>query len=125
MKHLTVKELAPLIEKYNGNLAMVARKCGVARGTLYRHLERSPELRAALQDARETMVDHVESRLYDNALKGDTTAVIFFLKTQGRMRGYSEKLELDVHQGKRPQDMTDDELESYIASLSVPRFSGS
>ncbi|HEU5013965.1 MAG TPA: hypothetical protein VFT66_15700 [Roseiflexaceae bacterium] len=125
MKRFTVAHIAPLIEKYNGNLAAVARHCKVPRTTIYNHLQRSPELRQALQSARESMLDNAESKLYDAILnRNDTTALIFFLKTQGRTRGYSEKLDIAMSQDKRPQDMTDDELEQYIAALST-RFSGS
>ncbi|PKM70616.1 MAG: PBSX family phage terminase large subunit, partial [Firmicutes bacterium HGW-Firmicutes-18] len=40
------------------------------------------------------MVDNVESVLYNKALEGDTTSVIFFLKTQGKGRGYVERQEV-------------------------------
>ena len=47
-----------------------------------------------LQSSRETMLDNAETALYDEALNGNTTALIFFLKTQGKSRGYTERQEL-------------------------------
>jgi hypothetical protein len=40
------------------------------------------------------MLDNAETALYDDALNGNTTALIFFLKTQGKSRGYTERQEL-------------------------------
>jgi hypothetical protein len=42
------------------------------------------------------MIDNAESKLYAKVVEGDTTALIFFLKTQGRSRGYVEKQETET-----------------------------
>jgi len=57
-------------------------------------MESKPTLKVVLADAREKMIDNVESKLYSKALDGDTTAMIFFLKTQGKGRGYVERQEV-------------------------------
>jgi len=41
----------------------------------------------------------VESKLYSKALAGDTTSMIFFLKTQGKKRGYIERQEITGEDG--------------------------
>lgn len=94
MAKLTAEKIIPLIEEYMGNLSLVARKLGVSRTTVYRFMENKPTLQLALTDAREKMVDNVESKLYSKALDGDTTSMIFFLKTQGKSRGYVERQEV-------------------------------
>lgn len=53
---------------------------------------------AALTDARERMLDDAETMLYKKVLDGSTPELLFFLKTQGRNRGYVEKQELDTRQ---------------------------
>lgn len=83
-----------MIDEFTGNLSMVARKLGVSRTTLYKFMEDKPTVKAALDEAREKMVDNVESKLYSKALGGDTVAMIFFLKTQGKKRGYVERQEV-------------------------------
>lgn len=83
-----------MIDEFTGNLSMVARKLGVSRTTLYKFMEDKPTVKAALDEAREKMVDNVESKLYSKALGGDTVAMIFFLKTQGKRRGYVERQEV-------------------------------
>ena len=97
---LTVEKITPLIEEYMGNLSLVARKLGVSRTTVYNFLENKPTLKVVLIDAREKMIDNVESKLYSKALDGDTTAMIFFLKTQGKSRGYVERQEVTGAEGK-------------------------
>lgn len=88
-----VAEVLPLIEQYKGNVAAIARKFGVARGTILNRCKESPTLMQALEDARETMLDNAESMLYNKVLEGSTVELLFFLKTQGRSRGYIERQE--------------------------------
>ena len=53
-----------------------------------------------VESSREKMIDNVESALYQQALAGNTTAMIFFLKTQGKKRGYVERSEITGADGK-------------------------
>ena len=92
-KHMTVDAVKKKIIELKGNISAVARSFDCDRGTIYARIDKSDTLKKALKDSRETMIDNVESRLYQNALNGDTTAMIFFLKTQGKARGYVERTE--------------------------------
>ena len=47
-----------------------------------------------LDDFREELVDIAENKLLESIQKGDITAIIYTLKTLGRYRGYTEKLEM-------------------------------
>ena len=44
------------------------------------------------------MIDFAESSLYKQIKDGNTSATIFFLKTQAKRRGYIEKQEIE-HSG--------------------------
>jgi hypothetical protein len=91
---LKAAHVAALIQEMNGNLTAVARRLGCSRKRLYRFIEQHPTLQDELTNARESMLDNAESVLYRKVLSGeDTTALIFFLKTQGYKRGYVEKHE--------------------------------
>lgn len=96
MAHVSVESIAPLIEHHRGNIAAIARQLKVARGTVWDRIKTSPELQAALVDARESMLDDAVTALNDKVLGGDTIALIFFLKTQGWRRGFAERKQLDV-----------------------------
>lgn len=95
-----VSQILPLIEKYKGNIASVARSLGCTRQTIYNHIKKHPTLQQALDDARQTMLDNAESVLYNKVVTGDTTALIFFLKTQGKSRGYTERQEVTGANGE-------------------------
>jgi hypothetical protein len=94
-KKVKVEDIEPLVHEYKGNVAAIARKFGVSRGTIWNRVQESSTLRAAFEDARESMIDNAESTLYKEVLDGNMTAIIFFLKTQGRQRGYIERQEVD------------------------------
>lgn len=94
-KKIYVEDVKPLVEKHRGNVAAIARELGVSRGTVWNRVQESVTLKAALEDARETMLDEAESRLYEAVLAGETAELLFFLKTQGRSRGYVERQEIE------------------------------
>jgi hypothetical protein len=96
MAHVSVESIAPLIDLHRGNIAAIARQLNVARGTVWDRIKTSPELQAALVDARESMLDDAVASLHNKVLSGDTIALIFFLKTQGWRRGFAERKQLDV-----------------------------
>lgn len=95
MQKISVADIEPLVNEYKGNVAAIARKLGVNRSTVWARVQDSSTLKAALEDARETMLDNAESKLYQKVLDGDTVSLLFFLKTQGRSRGYIEKQEVE------------------------------
>lgn len=105
---LTVQNVRAAIERYSGNITAVAKSLRVSRQAIYNKIHQHESLREDLHTARETMIDNVESTLYRQALDGNTTAMIFFLKTQGRSRGYVERRETDITSGGKP-------LKTYVA----------
>lgn len=112
-KDIPIDELVPLLEKDKGNVAAVARRFGVSRGTILNRINESPTLQKVLDDARQSMLDNAESVLYKKVLEGSTAELIFFLKTQGKERGYIERNELDVR-AKDVSKLSDDELNAIV-----------
>jgi hypothetical protein len=92
-KAISENDVLAVMEKYNGNVAAIARHYGVSRGTVYNRINESIELAEALKDSRESIIDDAEAELYKQIKDGNTTALIFFLKTQGKGRGYIERQE--------------------------------
>jgi AcrR family transcriptional regulator len=109
MAKLTVDKVKGLIDEMMGNVSMVARTLNVSRTTLYNYINSHATVKQALDEAREKMIDNVESKLYSKALDGDTTAMIFFLKTQGKLRGYVERQEVTGADGGAVLVKWDDE----------------
>ena len=94
MRRITNADVEQHIEPTKGNVAAIARALGTSRGTVWNRIQASPALQTLLSDARETMLDNAESALYRAVLGGEAWAVCFFLKTQGKRRGYVERQEV-------------------------------
>ena len=77
-----------------GNVAAAARELGVTRQGLYLFIRKHPDCAAELEETRESAKDNIETVLYSKALAGEAWAVCFFLKTQAKDRGYTERQEL-------------------------------
>jgi hypothetical protein len=88
---LDTARCAVALTQLHGNIAAVARRFKVSRSTVTTFIGHDPALRAVLADAREGMLDDAEGVLYQAVKRGEAWAVCFFLKTQGKGRGYSEK----------------------------------
>lgn len=74
-----------------GIVGAACERAGVSRSTYYRWREEDESFRERADDIIEGQVDFVENRLLKKIQDGDTTAIIFYLKTKGKKRGYSEK----------------------------------
>lgn len=79
------------IHDLNGNVAALTKQFRVSRATMQDYINRHIEVQEALYSAREEMLDMAETSLYRQVLAGQSWAVCFFLKTQGRKRGYIER----------------------------------
>lgn len=91
---MEVEEVAKLLRKLNGNMAAVARQCGVTRQAVWAFVARHPELREVASECRESMKDEAESALYKAVKRGESWAVCFYLKCQAKDRGYVERVEV-------------------------------
>lgn len=94
MKRLAKKQVLEQLKKTRGNYAAIARAYGVTRQAVRQFVERDEELLQAATEARESMLDEAENKLYEEAMAGNTAALIFLLKTQGKKRGYIERAEV-------------------------------
>jgi hypothetical protein len=105
-----------VLEKLFETKGIVTHACAnanIARSTFYDWVATDSEFKLAVEEINETAIDFVESKLMEkiNGVKVQTfnqkgkpvvydvppsdTALIFFLKTRGKKRGYIERVELD------------------------------
>ena len=115
-QNLTIKKDAMLqaLTSSLGNVTEAAEKIGIRRETHYAWLKDDAEYSAAVTSLKNVALDFAESQLKKlmegaerQALTHDgevvtikdapnTSAVIFYLKTQGKQRGYIERQELST-----------------------------
>ena len=122
------KQLAKGLEAAMGNVSVAARALGYSRSGLHLRISESKYLQEIQKDLRESMTDNAESSLNRAILGGEGWAVCFYLKCQGKDRGYVERQE--VHQETKLtlssplEGMSDDELAAIIRDEQDRRGGG-
>jgi len=86
--------LIEALRELDGNHAAVARRFHCSRTLVWRHVHTDPELLALCDELQESFKDEAENKLLELIREGNPAAVIFYMKTKCRDRGYSERLEL-------------------------------
>lgn len=89
-------QLLLALEKTLGIISVACKTCNISRKSFYNYLEADKEFAEKVRAIEETQADFVESQLLKAIKNDDTTAIIFYLKTKGRKRGYTERQELDL-----------------------------
>jgi len=96
----TAEKIIKALGETQGLLTMAARKAGVSYTTVKRYAAEFPSVKQAVQDAKESMLDFAEGKLYSKIKDGDNVAILFYLKTQGKARGYIERSEISNPAGE-------------------------
>lgn len=112
------KALLEALEKSMGVVTDACKLVGISRVTYYEYYNNDEEFKASVDDISNVALDFVESKLFEkiNGVsigklneKGEVesykvppsdTALIFYLKTKGKKRGYIERQEIDITQNK-------------------------
>mgnify|MGYP003668372498 FL=1 len=76
----------------DGNLTAAATKLGVTRQGVYDYIDRY-KLQDVLDQSREKMADEAVGQLHRLVRDGNLGAIIFYLKTQHKPRGFTERIE--------------------------------
>jgi len=90
---ITKEEFIEVAKKCSGMIRSIAKVLGITRWQAMK-LAKEFDVKDILDDFREELVDIAENKLLESIQKGDITAIIYTLKTLGRYRGYSEKIEM-------------------------------
>src|SRR5215510_11075303 len=72
--------------KTRGNISRAADKLGCSRHAIHLRSQAEPDIKQVLQSCRERFLDESEDVLQEKVLSGDTTSLLFTLKTLGRKR---------------------------------------
>jgi hypothetical protein len=99
-----------------GMVTLAARKVGCDEDTIYRYAKRFPIIQHTITSQRNEMLDVTELRLFSAIQAGEAWAVCFFLKTQGKGRGYVERQEVQ-HSGDM-EIVSDDRYEAIASRLA-------
>ena len=87
-----------LLKELEDGLGIVTNACktvNIARNTFYSWLKEDPAFKAKVDEINTVVIDFVETEFYKKIQEGDTTAMIFFLKSKGKARGWNEKTHVE------------------------------
>lgn len=125
------EELLVALEKCLGNVSDACKSLGVNRRNHYNYMGSDKAYKETVLSIQDMSKDFVESKLfelidgvhtqYDNKrvykTKPDTTAIIFYLKTRAKDRGYSEKQIIETTNRNENIELTQDQINKIVDSL--------
>ena len=95
----TKKALLEALKSSRGIVSAACEVVGVDRSTYYRYYNDDEVFRNECNDIENLVIDFAESKLYEQIKGNNITAIIFYLKTKGKRRGYYEKsISLNVNE---------------------------
>lgn len=79
-------------KSHRWNVSAATKEAGINRATYYDWLNQ-PEFKAKVEHAKQDTIDWVEQKLFDQIDSNSAACTIFYMKCQGKKRGYLEKEE--------------------------------
>ena len=98
MKHTKKEDILQALEKTLGVVTTACKQVGIGRATFYRWLKEDKEFNEQVIAIQDVALDFAESKLHKLIRDENPTAIIFYLKTKGKKRGYIERQEI-AHDG--------------------------
>jgi len=111
---IPLETMAAELRKTSGQVYATAKRLGCSHNTVYRYLDRFPELRQIRSLYRGLMVDMAETKLAQNVLAGDQRAIEYVLDRQGTDRGWSKRPELAMLGLIDMSEMTEEQLSKIV-----------
>lgn len=96
------KAMLDALDKTLGVVTPACEMVGISRDTHYRWLKVDESYQEAVNMLENKMLDIAESKLYKQITeKENLTAMLFYLKTKGKNRGYVERQEVTGKDGNK------------------------
>jgi len=117
----TFDDVERALRQSRGMVSMAAKLLEAQKGkcdphTVRNYLKRWPKLQHACDEIVQEHIDLAETKLLAAIQDSNMTAVIFYLKTKGRDRGYIERFE---HTGKDGKDLPPPVIQLTLADTKV------
>ena len=110
----TVDQVIGAIKDSAGIISTIAKRLGCSWHTVPVYIGRHPTIAKAYQAEREKVLDIAEGNLIKAIQSGDLQAIRYYLSTQGKRRGYVERVQSQTV----TQDDIDKEIENELARLA-------
>ena len=94
-EQLKKESLLTALEKSLGIVSTACDSVGISRTTYYKYYNENKEFKHSVDSISDIALDCAESQLFELIKEKNVTAIIFYLKTKGKKRGYIEKQEVN------------------------------
>ena len=91
---VTIKQIKTALKNSGGFVSQAAKQLHITQSALSNRLAKNKCLRDIRDEIRESYLDLAESKLIKKINNDDNGAIFFYLKCQGKHRGYVEKKEV-------------------------------
>lgn len=89
------KTIIEVLKRTMGNVTKACEAAGISRVSFYNWKEADEKFSQEVESISEYLLDFTEDQLYTKIKKGNLTAIIFYLKTKGKKRGYVERMQVE------------------------------
>lgn len=120
---ITDEKKINFLKALNASMGIISDACraaGISRQTFYNWQKKDEEFATKVHEVSESQKDFVEGKLLSNIKAGDTTSIIFYLKTKCKDRGYSEKMPIAKEEPKK-QDPIAVQIPHDEATVKIER----
>ena len=92
----TNEQIIKALEANGGFQSKAAQQLGMTQSALTQRIKRSENLQRVATEIKDKYLDLAESKLITLVNNGNLGAICFYLKCQGKHRGYIEKTQTEV-----------------------------
>tara|TARA_R100001244_G_scaffold11860_2_gene14026 strand:+ start:4071 stop:4445 length:375 start_codon:yes stop_codon:yes gene_type:complete len=95
----TTRAKEQVIEALKKSLGVVTHALGtlnLSRTNYYKWIKEDAEFAREVEEIQNEALDFAETALFDQIRDGNPQSTMFYLKTKGKKRGYTERSELDI-----------------------------
>lgn len=93
---LKQRKFLKAFEETFGVISYACKTANVSRQTYYNWRKNNPEFDERAREIEESAIDVAEGKLLTQIGEGNLTAIIFYLKTKGKRRGYVEQVDNNI-----------------------------
>lgn len=123
-KKFKAADIAAAIVEHRGDLVDAADAVGCTVRTIYNYRDTDAIVAEAMDETKKRTHNHVRNKLMELIDAGNVTAIIFWLKTQGKGEGWVERTEFSGVDGgaiairdETIKELSDDDLRRNIETL--------
>lgn len=108
--NINKKRMLEALTKTLGVVTQACEEADVSRTQFYKWVNEDDEFKKEVESVSDIAIDFTESKLFKQIDEENITAIIFYLKTKAKHRGYIERQEnINYNEPNLPEWMKEDE----------------